>query len=48
MTITLINTSRRIAVISLIHDVYCVALGACVCTLQAGKRGIADLAAEAF
>ena len=38
MTITLINTSRRIAVISLRHDIYCKALGTCVCTETKGKR----------
>ena len=38
MTITLINASRRIAVINLIHDLYCEATGTCVCTLQGGKR----------
>ena len=38
MTVTLINTSRRIAVINLIHDIYCEALGTCVCTETKGKR----------
>ena len=35
---TLINASRRIAVINLIHDIYCEALGTCVCTVTKGKR----------
>lgn len=38
MTITLINATRRITVINLIHDVYCEAKGTCVCGLQGGKR----------
>jgi len=38
MTITLINTSGRIAVINLIHEIYCEALGTCVCTTLRGKR----------
>ncbi|PID38558.1 MAG: hypothetical protein CSB49_04915 [Proteobacteria bacterium] len=38
MSITLINASRRIAVINLIHDIYCEAGGTCVCGLQGGKR----------
>ena len=38
MTITLSNASRRIAVINLIHDIYCEALGTCVCTETKGKR----------
>ncbi len=38
MTITLINTIRRIAVISLRHDIYCKALGTCVCSETKGKR----------
>jgi hypothetical protein len=38
MNTTLTNASRRIAVINLIHDVYCEAKGSCVCTLQGGKR----------
>ncbi len=38
MTITLINTSRRLTVISLRHDIYCKALGTCVCSETKGKR----------
>ena len=38
MTITLINASRRIAVINLTHDIYCDSKGTCVCGLQGGKR----------
>ena len=38
MTITLINASRRIAVINLAHETYCKALGSCVCSVQGGKR----------
>ena len=37
-TITLINATRRIAVINLNHDLYCEALGTCVCTKTKGKR----------
>ena len=38
MTITLINASRRIAVINLAHATYCKALGSCGCSVQGGKR----------
>jgi len=38
MTITLINSTRRIAVINLNHDVYCEAKGTCACGLQGGKH----------
>ena len=38
MTITLINATRRMTVINLIHDIYCEALGTCVCTVFKGKR----------
>jgi len=38
MTITLINASRRIAVINLVHDAYCKSLGSCVCSVQGAKR----------
>ena len=38
MNITLINATRRMTVINLIHDIYCEALGTCVCTVFKGKR----------
>ena len=43
MTITLINTTRRMKVINLPHEVYCAATGRCVCVAAPGrdKRRIA-------
>ena len=38
MSITLINASRRIAIINLAHDTYCKSLGLCVCSVQGAKR----------
>ncbi len=38
MSITLINATRRMTVINLVHDIYCEALATCVCTVTKGKR----------
>ena len=38
MSITLINASRRIAIINLAHDTYCKSLGSCVCSVQGPRR----------
>ena len=38
MSITLINATRRMTVINLTHDLYCKALGTCICTETKGKR----------
>jgi hypothetical protein len=44
VTITLINTTRRIKVINLPHDIYCAAAGRCACLQAPGrdKRRIAS------
>lgn len=39
MTITLINTTKRMKVINLPHDIYCAAAGKCACTAAAGRDG---------
>lgn len=39
MNVTLINTTRRMKVLNLPHDVYCAALGRCACTRQPGRDG---------
>ena len=39
MTITLINTTRRMKVINLPHDIYCAAAGKCACTPASGRAG---------
>ena len=38
MTVTLINTTRRMKVINLPHASYCEALGTCACTAGRGDR----------
>ena len=38
MSITLINNTRRMMVINLVHDIYCEALGTCICTVTKGKQ----------
>ena len=39
MTITIINTTRRMKVINLPHDIYCAAAGKCACTPASGRAG---------
>ncbi|MFZ5787434.1 MAG: hypothetical protein ACOY3Y_13405 [Acidobacteriota bacterium] len=39
MTITLINTTRRMKVINLPHDIYCAAAGRCACAAASGRGG---------
>jgi len=39
VTITLINTTRRMQVINLPHDFYCATAGTCVCAQEAGRGG---------
>lgn len=39
MNVTLINTTRRMKVLNLPHEVYCAALGRCACTRQPGRDG---------
>jgi len=39
VTITLINTTRRMKVINLPHDIYCAAAGRCACTAVSGRGG---------
>jgi len=39
VTITLINTTRRMKVINLPHDIYCAAAGKCACTPASGRAG---------
>ena len=38
MTVTLINTSGRIKCVTLPHEIYCKALGRCVCTMTPGRN----------
>ena len=39
MNLSLTNTTRRMKVVNLPHDVYCAALGRCACTRQPGRDG---------
>ena len=39
MTITLINTTRRMKVFTLPHDSYCAAAGGCACAQETGREG---------
>lgn len=37
MTVTLTNTSRRLRVITLVHERYCEVCGRCCCTVTPGR-----------